>query len=80
VELERYGWVHLEGRNRENLLEMLAYLASRKSTLRPDGSPSFRVSVEVEKVDRNFEDFIPHADVVFVSKVGGEILLRLMFD
>ena len=27
-----------------------------------------KFSVEVEKVNRNFEDFIPHADLVFISK------------
>ena len=60
VQVEDYSWIHLEGRNRENLLLMLEYLAKQDSV---------KVSVEVEKVGRNFEDFIPLADVVFVSKV-----------
>merc|ERR1712130_123892 len=59
LQVEDYSWVHLEGRNRENLLLMLEYLAKQDSV---------KVSVEVEKVGRNFEDFIPLADVVFVSK------------
>jgi len=59
VQLEDFSWVHLEGRNREKLILMLDYLAKENSV---------RVSVEVEKVGRNFEDFIPLADVVFVSK------------
>merc|ERR1712037_1003947 len=58
VQVEDYSWIHLEGRNRENLLLMLEYLAKQDSV---------KVSVEVEKVGRNFEDFIPLADVVFVS-------------
>ena len=41
---------------------MLEYLAKQQD--------SVKVSVEVEKVGRNFEDFIPLADVVFVSKVN----------
>ena len=61
VQVEDYSWIHLEGRNRENLLLMLEYLAKQDSV---------KVSVEVEKVGRNFEDFIPLADVVFVSKVN----------
>jgi hypothetical protein len=69
VDLDEYAWIHLEGRNRENVLQILAYLASQRISRLADGKPAFRVSVEVEKVNRNFEDFIPHADVVFISKV-----------
>ena len=61
LQVQDYSWIHLEGRNRENLLLMLEYLAKQQD--------SVKVSVEVEKVGRNFEDFIPLADVVFVSKV-----------
>ena len=70
VDLEEYAWIHLEGRNRENVLQILAYLASQRTARLADERPAFRVSVEVEKVNRNFEDFIPHADVVFISKVN----------
>ena len=59
VPLHALAWVHLEGRNRTNLLAMLDYLANQDDV---------KVSVEVEKVGRGFEDFIPLADVVFVSK------------
>ena len=62
LQVQDYNWIHLEGRNRENLLLMLEYLAKQQD--------SVKVSVEVEKVGRNFEDFIPLADVVFVSKVN----------
>ena len=61
LQVQDYNWIHLEGRNRENLLLMLEYLAKQQDPV--------KVSVEVEKVGRNFEDFIPLADVVFVSKV-----------
>ena len=56
-----FSWIHLEGRNRETLLEVLKYLHEAKQT---------KFSVEVEKVGRGFEDFIPWADIVFVSKVS----------
>ena len=62
LQVQDYNWIHLEGRNRENLLLMLEYLAKQQDRV--------KVSVEVEKVGRNFEDFIPLADVVFVSKVN----------
>ena len=55
-----FSWIHLEGRNRETLLEVLKYLNQAKQ---------IKFSVEVEKVGRGFEDFIPWADIVFVSKV-----------
>ena len=54
------SWVHLEGRNRETILEVLKYLKEKQLV---------KFSVEVEKVNRNFEDFIPYADIVFISKV-----------
>ena len=50
----------MEGRNRETLLDGLKYLSAANQT---------KSSVEVEKVNRGFEDFIPYADIVFVSKV-----------
>ena len=55
-----YSWVHMEGRNRETLLEILQYLKETNQV---------KFSVEVEKVNRGFEEFIPYADIVFVSKV-----------
>ena len=71
LQLEDFSWIHLEGRNRENLLLMLEYLAKQDSV---------KVSVEVEKVGRDFEDFIPLADVVFVSKVELQKLRVLLFS
>ena len=60
VELRDFSWVHVEGRNKENVLDILAYLNEEKKV---------KFSVEVEKVNRGFEDFIPFGDVVFISKV-----------
>ena len=60
LDLENYSWVHLEGRNKDTVLEALKFIKQSKKV---------RLSVEVEKVNRGFEEFIPHADVVFISKV-----------
>ena len=43
-----------------NVLEALKFIKQSKKV---------RLSVGVEKVNRGFEEFIPHADVVFISKV-----------
>jgi len=59
VDLSLYSWVHVEGRNKEKVLEILNYLRTENKV---------RFSVEVEKVGRGFEEFIPFADLVFVSK------------
>ena len=61
LDLEKYSWVHLEGRNKDTVLEALKFIKQSKKV---------RLSVEVEKVNRGFEEFIPHADVVFISKVN----------
>ena len=58
--MDQYSWVHLEGRNKENVLQILHYLNAL------DKVP---FSVEVEKVGRGFEEFIPLAKIVFISKV-----------
>ncbi len=55
--LADYGWIHFEGRNVENVAEM-AGIARRAA----------RVSAEVEKLGRIYDDILPSADVVFVSK------------
>ena len=60
MDLRNFSWVHVEGRNKANVLDILAYLDQEKKV---------KFSVEVEKVNRGFEDFIPFGDVVFISKV-----------
>ncbi len=56
-------WLHFEGRNVENVREMIA-MARR-------AAPGLRISVEVEKVGargKNHETLVPLGDVVVVSK------------
>jgi hypothetical protein len=57
--LADYGWIHFEGRNVENVAEM-AGIARRIGAA--------RVSAEVEKLGRIYDDILPSVDVVFVSK------------
>ena len=68
VELRDFSWVHVEGRNKANVLQILAYLNQEKKV---------KFSVEVEKVNRGFEDFIPFGDVVFISKVLKIVVFNL---
>ena len=56
----------MEGRNKETVLEMLRHLRQADQVM---------FSVEVEKCNRGFEDFIPLADVVFISKVTEDSLV-----
>ena len=68
MELRDFSWVHVEGRNKANVLDILAYLDQEKKV---------KFSVEVEKVNRGFEDFIPFGDVVFISKVLQSVVFYL---
>ena len=74
IDLTKYLWVHLEGRNKENLLQILEFLTNQDQV---------RFSVEVEKVGRGFEEFIQFPDLVLISKVNkknhleDDILFRL---
>lgn len=61
IDLTKYLWVHLEGRNKENLLQILEFLTNQDQV---------RFSVEVEKVGRGFEEFIQFPDLVLISKVN----------
>lgn len=60
LNLQDYSWIHFEGRNMANVKEMIRYTKNN--------CPELPVSVEVEKVGRNYEELIPLADVVLMSK------------
>ena len=70
MELRDLSWVHVVGRNNANVLDILAYLDQEKKV---------KFSVEVEKVNRGFEDFIPFGDVVFISKVIQSVVFGINF-
>ena len=65
LDLGNFSWVHIEGRNKPNVIEILTFLTKQNTV---------KFSVEVEKVNRGFEEFIPFADVVFISKVKQQII------
>ena len=58
--LSSYSWIHFEGRNVENVALMAEHL----------GKISFKsgISLEVEKLGRNYDPILPHVDVIFISK------------
>ena len=60
LNLTSFSWIHFEGRNLEQVKLMMRHV---KKTF-----PRLTVSVEVEKINRNFEELIPFGDVVFISK------------
>ncbi|XP_059094891.1 ketohexokinase-like [Tigriopus californicus] len=60
LNLKEYSWIHFEGRNLINVKEMIRYTKIH--------FPGLTVSVEVEKIGRNYEEFVPLADVVLMSK------------
>ena len=61
-------WTSHMGVRLSYVLDILAYLNQEKKV---------KFSVEVEKVNRGFEDFIPFGDVVFISKVLKSVILPL---
>jgi len=64
VDLSQYDWIHFEGRNKDEVKLM----AERVRAWREGFNQKLIISVEVEKVGRNFEELIPYGDVVFISK------------
>ena len=60
--LADFGWYHLEGRNVENVAAMAELV--RRTRVKSE----VRISLEVEKLGRVYDDILPHVDVVFVSK------------
>ncbi len=60
--LADFNWIHFEGRNVENVALMAEAARNRI------GNGKTRISVEVEKLGRNYDPILPHVDVVFVSK------------
>lgn len=60
IEVERYDWLHFEGRNVSALGEMLSFARARVVD-----QP---LSLEIEKVREGLEDLIPWVDVVMFSR------------
>jgi ketohexokinase len=60
LDLKAYGWVHFEGRNVEQLGQMLAHARS--------GFPGLPISLELEKPRDGIQDLLTHADLLLCSR------------
>ncbi|XP_039094236.1 ketohexokinase isoform X4 [Hyaena hyaena] len=66
VDLTRFKWIHIEGRNASEQVKMLQRI-DRHNARQPPGQ-KIRVSVEVEKPREELFQLFGYGDVVFVSK------------
>lgn len=66
VDLTRFKWIHIEGRNASEQVKMLQRIQQYNSQ-QPPGQ-RIRVSVEVEKTREELYQLFGYGDVVFVSK------------
>lgn len=66
VDLTRFKWIHIEGRNASEQVKMLQRI-ERHNARQPPGQ-NIRVSVEVEKTREELFQLFGYGDVVFVSK------------
>lgn len=62
--ISKYSWIHFEGRPNTEEIEKMMNLVRNCSNgpIRP------KISLEMEKIGRNYDALIPLADVIFVSK------------
>ncbi|XP_015443607.1 ketohexokinase isoform X2 [Pteropus alecto] len=66
VDLNRFKWIHIEGRNASEQVKMLQRIEQHNAR-QPPGQ-NIRVSVEVEKTREELFQLFGYGDVVFVSK------------
>ncbi|XP_053445641.1 ketohexokinase isoform X2 [Nycticebus coucang] len=66
VDLTRFKWIHIEGRNASEQVKMLQRIDEHNARLPP--GQRIRVSVEVEKPHEELFQLFGYGDVVFVSK------------
>ncbi|XP_069350816.1 ketohexokinase isoform X3 [Eulemur rufifrons] len=66
VDLTRFKWIHIEGRNASEQVKMLQRIDEHNARLPPE--QRIRVSVEVEKPHEELFQLFGYGDVVFVSK------------
>ncbi|XP_025310182.1 ketohexokinase isoform X5 [Canis lupus familiaris] len=66
VDLTRFKWIHIEGRNASEQVKMLQRIERHNAT-QPPGQ-KIQVSVEVEKPREELFQLFGYGDVVFVSK------------
>ncbi|XP_074156258.1 ketohexokinase isoform X2 [Sminthopsis crassicaudata] len=66
VDLNRYKWIHIEGRNASEQVKMLQRIEQHNKRLPRE--QQIRTSVEVEKPREELYQLFAYGDVVFVSK------------
>ncbi|XP_006162241.1 ketohexokinase isoform X2 [Tupaia chinensis] len=66
VDLTRFKWIHIEGRNASEQVKMLQRIEQHNA--RQPLEQKIRVSVEIEKPREELFQLFGHGDVVFVSK------------
>ncbi|XP_066864028.1 ketohexokinase isoform X4 [Kogia breviceps] len=66
VDLTRFKWIHIEGRNASEQVKMLQRIEQHNARQPPE--QKIRVSVEVEKPREELYQLFGYGDVVFVSK------------
>ncbi|KAM7079073.1 ketohexokinase isoform 2-T2 [Molossus nigricans] len=66
VDLTRFKWIHIEGRNASEQVKMLQRIEQHNARQPPE--QKIRVSVEVEKPREELFQLLGYGDVVFVSK------------
>nr|XP_019590873.1 PREDICTED: ketohexokinase isoform X2 [Rhinolophus sinicus] len=66
VDLTRFKWIHIEGRNASEQVKMLQRIEQHNARQPPE--QNIRVSVEVEKPREELFQLFGYGDVVFVSK------------
>ncbi|XP_024408328.2 ketohexokinase isoform X5 [Desmodus rotundus] len=66
VDLTRFKWIHIEGRNASEQVKMLQRIDQHNARQPPE--QKIRVSVEVEKPREELFQLFGYGDVVFISK------------
>ncbi|XP_026969401.1 ketohexokinase isoform X5 [Orcinus orca] len=66
VDLTRFKWIHIEGRNASEQVKMLQRIEQHNARQPPE--QKIQVSVEVEKPREELYQLLGYGDVVFVSK------------
>ncbi|XP_003472959.1 ketohexokinase isoform X3 [Cavia porcellus] len=66
VDLTRFKWIHIEGRNASEQVKMLKRIEEHNAKLPPE--LQIRVSVEIEKPREELFQLFSYGEVVFVSK------------
>ena len=63
IDVTKYSWIHFEGRPKIDEIEkMLNHIQNMNTGNKPG------ISLEMEKLNRNYDPLLPYVDTIFVSK------------